>query len=93
MLIDKLIEDFESNESMFNLLVRYKGPEMFIERCVFQRKMIEEGKLMDKIRNCKPLNIGKLMNWINQMKEEKKMRDGESMLDEVMGNNQMAIEC
>jgi hypothetical protein len=30
MLIEKLIQDIESNEGMFNLLVRYKGPEMFI---------------------------------------------------------------
>ncbi len=67
MLIDKLIEDFKSNEGLFNLLVRYKGPEMLVDRCVFQKKAVGESKLMEAIKNSKPLNLGKLNNFLTEM--------------------------
>jgi hypothetical protein len=75
MLIEKLIEDFESNQAMFNLLLRYKGPEMFIERCVFQKKSIKEGKLLDAIRKFKALNMSKLINYINGINEKNRHED------------------
>jgi hypothetical protein len=67
MLIDKLIEDFKSNEGLFNLLVRYKGPDMLVDRCVFQKKDVGESKLMEAIKNSKPLNLGKLNNFLTEM--------------------------
>jgi hypothetical protein len=75
MLIEKLIEDFESNQAMFNLLLRYKGPEMFIERCIFQKKSITEGKLLDAIRKFKALNMSKLINYINGINEKNRDED------------------
>lgn len=64
-LIDKLIEDFRSNEKLFNLLVRYKGPEMFIERCVFLGKSLVNKELIDAIRAFKPLNLSRLNSYLN----------------------------
>ena len=91
MLIEKLIEDFESHEGMFNLLVRYKGPEILIERCMFQKKTITEGKLLDAIKKFKPLNMGKFINYINHL-SDKNREDNERMMNEAAWKNQIVIE-
>lgn len=68
LLIDKLLEDFETNEQLFNLLIRYKGPEMFIERCIFLKKEIHGcEKLIEAIRNSKPLNLNRLNSYLGQV--------------------------
>jgi hypothetical protein len=40
---------------------------MLVDRCVFQKKAVGESKLMEAIKNCKPLNLGKLNNFLTEM--------------------------
>ena len=65
ILIDKLIEDFKPNEKLFNLLVRYKGPEWFIERCIFLEKRMINIELNDAVKGCKPLNLSRLNGYLS----------------------------
>ena len=64
---------------------------MFIDRCIFLKKLINSDKLMEAIKNSRPLNMNKLNNFMNKMKEESQTMEGERLLDEVI--NKMLIEC
>lgn len=73
-LVDKLIEDFSSNEKLFSLLVRYKGVEWFIERCIFLGKNMESKDLNNAIKANKPLNMSRFNGYMASL-EEKKERE------------------
>ena len=51
--------------------MKHKGPDMFVERCVFLKKNIKETKLLESLMDFKPLNYGKLNSISKEIIKEK----------------------
>jgi len=56
-------------------LVRYKGPEWFIERCIFLEKRMINNELNEAIKACKPLNLSRLNGYLSNFEETEEKKE------------------